>query len=144
YLTTANITAAAAVAITVGLAQIAAQRFTRRRIWSMQWISLAVVIVLSAASIATQSPRFVMLKPSLGHFAIATAMLKRRSRRRDRRRFAGLLPKPALLGELPYRHNIGKLKRFLPGTESERQLADSGNPGARPVEPLRPEEEPPL
>ena len=43
----------------------------------MQWISLAVVIVLAAASIATQSPRFVMLKPSLGHFAIAVAMLKR-------------------------------------------------------------------
>jgi len=77
YLTTANITAAAAVAITVGLAQIAVQRFTGRRIWPMQWISLLVVIVLSAASIATQSPRFVMLKPSLGHFAIAAAMLKR-------------------------------------------------------------------
>jgi intracellular septation protein len=77
YLTTANIAAAAAVAITVGLAQIAVQRFTGRRIWPMQWISLLVVIVLSAISIATQSPRFVMLKPSLGHFAIAAAMLKR-------------------------------------------------------------------
>ena len=43
----------------------------------MQWISLLVVIVLSAISIAAQSPRFVMLKPSLGHFAIAAAMLKR-------------------------------------------------------------------
>jgi intracellular septation protein A len=77
YLTTANITAAAAVAITVGLTQIVVQRFTGRRIWPMQWISILVVIVLSAASIATQSPRFVMLKPSLGHFAIAAAMLKR-------------------------------------------------------------------
>ena len=77
YLTTANITVAAAVAITVGLAQIAVQRLAVRRIWPMQWISLAVVIVLAAASIATQSPRFVMLKPSLGHFAIAVAMLKR-------------------------------------------------------------------
>ena len=77
YLTTANITAAAAVGVMVGLAQIAVQRFTGRRIWPMQWISLLVVIALSAASIATQSPRFVMLKPSLGHFAIAAAMLKR-------------------------------------------------------------------
>src|SRR5271165_6771485 len=77
YLVTANITAAAAVAIMIGLAQIAEQRFTGRRIWPKQWISLAVVVVLSAASIATQSPRFVMLKPSLGHFAIAAAMLKR-------------------------------------------------------------------
>ena len=56
YLTTANITAAAAVAITVGLTQIVVQRFTGSRIWPMQWISLLVVIVLSAASIATQSP----------------------------------------------------------------------------------------
>ena len=77
YLVTANITAAAAVAITVGLAQITVQRLTGRRIWPMQWIGLAVVVVLSAASIATQSPRFVMLKPSLGHFAITAAMLKR-------------------------------------------------------------------
>jgi intracellular septation protein A len=77
YLTMANITVAAAVAITVGLTQIAVQRLAGRRIWPMQWISLAVVIVLAAASIATQSPRFVMLKPSLGHFAIAAAMLKR-------------------------------------------------------------------
>jgi predicted dienelactone hydrolase/intracellular septation protein A len=77
YLTTANLTAAAAIAIAAGLAQIAVQRFTGRRIWPMQWISLAVVIVLSAISIATQSPRFVMLKPSLGHFAIAAAMMKR-------------------------------------------------------------------
>ena len=77
YLATANLTAGAAVAITVGLAQIAVQRFTGRRIWPMQLISLAVVVILSAASIATQSPRFVMLKPTLGHFAIAAAMLKR-------------------------------------------------------------------
>jgi intracellular septation protein len=77
YLATANITAAAAIGITVGLAQLAVQRLTGRRIWPMQWISLAVVIVLSAVSIATQSPRFVMLKPSLGHCAIAAAMLKR-------------------------------------------------------------------
>ena len=77
YLTTANLTAAASVAITAGLAQIAVQRFTGRRIWPMQWISLTVFIVLSAVSIATQSPRFVMMKPSLGHFAIAAAMAKR-------------------------------------------------------------------
>ena len=36
YLITANITAAAAVAITGGLAQIAVQRFTGRQIWPMQ------------------------------------------------------------------------------------------------------------
>ena len=43
----------------------------------MQWMSLGLVIVLSGASILTQSPRFVMLKPSIAHFAVAAVMLRR-------------------------------------------------------------------
>jgi intracellular septation protein A len=43
----------------------------------MQWMSLALVIVLGGASILTQSPRFVMLKPSIAHFAVAAIMLRR-------------------------------------------------------------------
>jgi intracellular septation protein len=77
YAGTGNITAAAGLAIAFGLGQVAFQRLTGRRTDAMQWLSLGIIIVLSAASIATQSPRFVMLKPSLAHFAIAAAMLKR-------------------------------------------------------------------
>ena len=77
YLATGNIVAGAVVAIVIGLGQAAFQLATSRRIDPMQWLSLAIIVVLSAASIATNSPRFVMLKPSLAHFAIATAMLKR-------------------------------------------------------------------
>jgi intracellular septation protein A len=77
YLATGNITAAAALAIAFGLGQVAIQRLTGRRIDPMQWLSLGIIVLLSAASIATNSPRFVMLKPSLAHFAIAAAMLKR-------------------------------------------------------------------
>ena len=40
-------------------------------------MSLGLVIVLSGASILTQSPRFVMLKPSIAHFAVAAVMLRR-------------------------------------------------------------------
>ena len=43
----------------------------------MQWMSLGLVVVLSGATILTQSPRFVMLKPSIVHFAIAAVMLRR-------------------------------------------------------------------
>jgi intracellular septation protein len=77
YVATGNITAAAVLAVAVGLGQVAFQRITGRRIDPMQWLSLGIIVVLSAASIATQSPRFVMLKPSLAHFTIAAAMLKR-------------------------------------------------------------------
>jgi intracellular septation protein A len=43
----------------------------------MQWLSLALVIVLGGATMLTASPRFVMLKPSLAHFAVAAIMLRR-------------------------------------------------------------------
>ena len=77
YLTTGNIAAGAGLAIAAGLGQAAFQRLTGRHVDQMQWISLGIIIVLSAVSIATDSPRFVMLKPSLAHLAIAAAMLKR-------------------------------------------------------------------
>ncbi|HEX3536122.1 MAG TPA: septation protein IspZ [Stellaceae bacterium] len=77
YIATGNVAAGAIVAIVIGIGQTAFQLATGRRIDPMQWLSLAIVVVLSAASIATNSPRFVMLKPSLAHFAIAAAMLKR-------------------------------------------------------------------
>src|SRR6202035_2862106 len=77
YLVTGNITAAAAIAIAAGLVQLAGLKLRGRRIEPMQWLSLALVVVLSAATILTQSPRFVMLKPSIVHFAIAAVMLRR-------------------------------------------------------------------
>jgi hypothetical protein len=41
----------------------------------MQWMSL--VVVLGTATLLTQSPRFMMLKPSFIHFTVAAAMLRR-------------------------------------------------------------------
>jgi intracellular septation protein len=75
YLAIGNIVAAAAIA--AAIAQLAVFKFTGRPIEPMQWISLALVIVLSSATMLTQSPRFVMLKPSIAHFAIAAIMLRR-------------------------------------------------------------------
>jgi predicted dienelactone hydrolase/intracellular septation protein A len=77
YLVTGNITVAAAIAIAAGLVQLATLKLRGRRIEPMQWLSLALVVVLSGATILTQSPRFVMLKPSIVHFAIAGIMLRR-------------------------------------------------------------------
>ena len=57
--------AAAAVAVTAGLAQLARLRLARRRIESMQWISLGLVVVLGGVTMLTQNPRFMMIKPTI-------------------------------------------------------------------------------
>jgi len=43
----------------------------------MQWTSLALVMLLGGATMLTQNPRFLMIKPSTVHFAVAVAMLRR-------------------------------------------------------------------
>jgi intracellular septation protein len=43
----------------------------------MQWLSLELVIVLGGATMLTQSPRFLMLKPTIVHLAVAAVMLRR-------------------------------------------------------------------
>ena len=77
YLITGNIIAAVAIAIAVGLAQVARMKLAGRRIEPMQWLILGVVVVLGSATMLTQSPRFMMVKPSIGHFAVAAIMLRR-------------------------------------------------------------------
>jgi intracellular septation protein len=77
YMASGNISLAAAIAIAAGVVQIAASKLRGWRIEPMQWISLCLIIVLSGATILTQSARFVMLKPSIVHFAIGAAMLRR-------------------------------------------------------------------
>ena len=77
YLISGNIVAAAAIAIAVGLAQFGAMKLAGRRIEPMQWMILGLVVVLGTATILTESPRFMMVKPSIGHFAVALIMLRR-------------------------------------------------------------------
>jgi intracellular septation protein len=77
YLISGNIVAAAAIAIAVGLAQFARTKLAGSRVEPMQWMILGVVVVLGAATMLTQSPRFMMMKPSIGHFAVAAIMLRR-------------------------------------------------------------------
>ncbi len=77
YFVSGNIIAAAAIAIAVGVAQFAVMKLAGRRIEPMQWMILGLVVVLGAATMLTQSPRFMMVKPSIGHFAVALIMLRR-------------------------------------------------------------------
>ena len=77
YALTGNIVAATLVAVAVGAAQFVRLKLARRAIEPMQWMSLGLVIVLGAATLLTQDPRFMMLKPSFIHFFIAAVMLRR-------------------------------------------------------------------
>src|ERR1700746_169510 len=77
YLALGEVVIAAAVAIAAALVQLGYHKISGRPIEPMQWLSLGLVIVLSGATMLTQSPRFVMLKPSIAHFAVAAFMLRR-------------------------------------------------------------------
>lgn len=77
YAITGSIRIGIAAGIVVGVVQIASIFWRGKRPDLMQWASLALVVVLGSASLLTHDPRFAMLKPSVGAFAIACVMLKR-------------------------------------------------------------------
>jgi intracellular septation protein A len=72
---TDNLVLSVAAAMAVGIAQIAVEKIRGRKIELMQWASLALVIVLGSAAIYFRDPRFAMIKPSVGNFAIGLVML---------------------------------------------------------------------
>ena len=74
---TGNIYVATGVAIAGAISQFALARHQGRALDVMNWASLGLVIVLGGATILTHDPRFVMVKPSIGHFAIGAVMLRR-------------------------------------------------------------------
>jgi len=77
YLVTDSIIVATSVAIAGAIAQIIYAHVTGKELGFMTYASLGLVIVLGAASILTNDPRFVLAKPSIAHFAIGLIMLKR-------------------------------------------------------------------
>src|SRR5712691_5746638 len=77
YAISGSVRFAAATAVGAGLAHLAWLKFSGRQIEPMQWTSLGLVVVLCGATILTQNPRFVMAKPSIVHFAVGAAMLRR-------------------------------------------------------------------
>jgi len=77
YSLTGSIFAGTAIAIAIGAAQFIHLKRARRAIEPMQWMSLGLVLVLGAATLVAQNPRFMMLKPSFIHFAIAAVMMRR-------------------------------------------------------------------
>jgi intracellular septation protein A len=75
YAITGSIYAAIPLGIAAGILQIAWLKYCGSPISTMQWASLVLVIVLGGASLLTHDARFVMVKPSIGTFAIGCVML---------------------------------------------------------------------
>ena len=71
-----SVTVATATAVGVGIAQIAVMKLTGRTVDLMQWLALGLVLVLGAATFITQDSRFIMVKPTLVHWAIGVVMLR--------------------------------------------------------------------
>ncbi len=77
YALTGSLYIGVGVAMAVGLTQLARRKLRGRDIEPMQWMSLGLVIVLGGATLLFHTPRFVMLKPTIAHLAIAAVMLRR-------------------------------------------------------------------
>ena len=76
YAVSGSLFLAVGIAVTAGLVQLASLGLMGRRIEPMQWMSLGLVVVLGGATMLTQSPRFMMIKPTIVHFAVAAVMLR--------------------------------------------------------------------
>lgn len=77
YEVTNDIIIATGAGIVTGVLQFIWLKSRRHKIELMQYASLALVLVLGTATLLTKDPRFVMIKPSIAGFAIATVMLQR-------------------------------------------------------------------
>jgi intracellular septation protein len=77
YGVTDNLYWATGAAITVSLAQFAVFKMRGRPVDAMQWLVLGMVVVLGSATLITQDSRFIMVKPSIVHFAVGVVMLRR-------------------------------------------------------------------
>jgi intracellular septation protein A len=76
YLLTHNTLLAVALGTALGLTQIAIQLVRRKPIDTMEWLSLFLVIAAGAATLLTDDPRFVLLKPSVIYVIVGIVMLK--------------------------------------------------------------------
>ena len=76
YLLTKNIPLAVVLGVALGVGQIGWELVRRKSIDTMQWLSLFLVIAAGTATLITNDPRFVMLKPSLIYLIVGVVMLK--------------------------------------------------------------------
>jgi intracellular septation protein len=77
YFVSGELYLAVIVAMVVGIGQFIALKRRGRTLDVMAWLALTMAIVLGGATLITNDSRFIMAKPSVGHFAVALVMLRR-------------------------------------------------------------------
>ena len=77
YAITGDVLLATSVAIAGAVAQVGYAFFKGQTLSFMTYASVVLVIVLGGTTLLTNDPRFVLIKPSIGHFAVGAIMLKR-------------------------------------------------------------------
>jgi intracellular septation protein A len=76
YLTTKNVTLSVVLGMALGITQIGWQLARKKAIDTMQWMSLFLVLGAGAATLITNDPRFVMVKPTVIYTIVGIVMLK--------------------------------------------------------------------
>jgi intracellular septation protein A len=75
--TTHDFVLATAVGIAAGVGEVSLRLFRRSPVGGITWMSLGLVVVMGGASIFTNQPLFVMLKPTIAYGLVGVVMLKR-------------------------------------------------------------------
>lgn len=76
YIWTDSIPLSVTLGVALGIAQIGWQFARKKPIETMEWLSLFLVVGSGAATLITNDPRFVLIKPSLIYVIFAVVMLK--------------------------------------------------------------------
>ena len=76
YLLTHNVLLAVVLGIALAFAQIGWRLIRRDPIDTMQWMSFFLVVASGTATMLTNDPRFVMIKPSFIYAIVGVVMLK--------------------------------------------------------------------
>jgi intracellular septation protein len=73
---TGNVYLATTCGIALGIAQVAFLKLRGKEVVAMQWLSLALVVVFGTLTLYFHDPRFVMVKFTIVHIALAVAMMQ--------------------------------------------------------------------
>src|SRR6185369_8720782 len=75
-LITKDLMLAVLLGVGLGIVQIGWMLARRQRIDTMQWLSIGLVVASGAATMLTNDPRFVMLKPTVIYCIVGAYMLR--------------------------------------------------------------------
>jgi intracellular septation protein A len=76
FMLTENVALAVVLGMALGVGQVVWRVRRREPIDTIQWLSFAIVLGFGTATLLTNDPRFVMIKPTLIYMIVGVVMLK--------------------------------------------------------------------